>query len=157
MSDIPIHNETEYAFTPGILDQIRRDAIEYFGESIRAIRVQYGIERHAFNARTREMRYAFSPGDLGLIDTTVLLSDAHFNRDDPSIDDEDTDENADETPDKSDLDDVEIEPENSVETSIESLAEELEEEEPPRFQALEDEFDDLNEEDKNLPYNQDYD
>ncbi|MGQ4808759.1 hypothetical protein NKDENANG_02147 [Candidatus Entotheonellaceae bacterium PAL068K] len=129
MSDIPIHNETEYAFTPDILDQIRRDAIEYFGDSIRAIRVQYGIERHTFNVRTREMRYAFSPRDFDLIDTTVLFPGVHFNRDAPSIDDEDTDEKLDDD----------------------------EEEEPPRFQALEDEFDDLNEEDKKLPYNPDYD
>jgi hypothetical protein len=34
--------------------------------------VQYGIARHAFNARTREVRYAFSPTDFGLFDTTPL-------------------------------------------------------------------------------------
>jgi hypothetical protein len=63
MPDIPIQNETEYTLTASILEQIRRDALEYFGDSVRAIRVQYGIDRHAFNARTGEMRYAFSPGE----------------------------------------------------------------------------------------------
>jgi hypothetical protein len=45
--------------------QIIRDAQEHFGEEVRAIRVQSGIERHALNARTREVRYAFSPQDFG--------------------------------------------------------------------------------------------
>src|SRR6266852_6970615 len=43
----------------------RRDAQEHFGEEVSAIRVQDGIERHAFNARTHEVRYAFSPQDFG--------------------------------------------------------------------------------------------
>ena len=46
--------------------QIIRDTHEHFGEEIRAIRVQSGIERHALNARTREVRYAFCPQDFGL-------------------------------------------------------------------------------------------
>jgi len=45
--------------------QIIHDAQEHFGEEVRAIRVQSGIERHALNARTREVRYAFSPQDFG--------------------------------------------------------------------------------------------
>src|SRR5215475_564320 len=45
--------------------QIIRDAQEYFGEEVQAIRVQSGLERHAFNARTHEVRYAFSPQDFG--------------------------------------------------------------------------------------------
>jgi hypothetical protein len=45
--------------------QIIRDAQEHFGEEVRSIRVQAGIERHALNARTREVRYAFSPQDFG--------------------------------------------------------------------------------------------
>ena len=48
------------------MQQIIRDAQEHFGEEVRAIRVQSGIERHALNARTREVRYAFSPQDFGL-------------------------------------------------------------------------------------------
>src|SRR5215831_16115647 len=65
MTSIPIHNETEYALTDDITQQIIRDAQEHFGEEVRAIRVQAGIERHAFNTRTHEVRYAFSPKDFG--------------------------------------------------------------------------------------------
>src|SRR5262249_13963932 len=66
MTSIPIHNETNYPLTDDIMQQIIRDAHEHFGEEVRAIRVQSGIERHALNARTREVRYAFSPQDFGL-------------------------------------------------------------------------------------------
>jgi hypothetical protein len=65
MESIPIHNETDYTLTDDMTQQIIRDAQEHFGEEIRSIRVQSGIERHAFNARTREVRYAFSPQDFG--------------------------------------------------------------------------------------------
>src|SRR5262249_12534631 len=65
MARIPIHNETDYALTDDMMQQIIRDAQEYFGEEVRAIRVQAGIERHALNARTHEVRYAFSPQDFG--------------------------------------------------------------------------------------------
>jgi len=87
MSEISIQNETEYALTDNILDQIKREALEYFGESVNGIRIQYGIERHAFNARTGQVRYAFSPNDFGLIDT-ALFADLYSRTDDvPSIDD----------------------------------------------------------------------
>ncbi len=46
--------------------------MEYF-ESVNAIRIQYGIERHAFNARSGEVRYAFSPSDFGLVDTAMAF------------------------------------------------------------------------------------
>src|SRR6266571_3451473 len=52
--------------------QILRDAQEHFGEEVQAIRVQSGLERHAFNARTHEVRYAFSPQDFGFGHTTPL-------------------------------------------------------------------------------------
>src|SRR5438094_10500375 len=65
MASIPIHNETDYLLTNDMTQQIIRDAQEHFGEEVRAIRVQAGIERHAFNARTHEVRYAFSPQDFG--------------------------------------------------------------------------------------------
>ena len=65
MASIPIHNETDYLLTNDMTQQIIRDAQEHFGEEVRAIRVQAGIERHAFNARTREVRYAFFPQDFG--------------------------------------------------------------------------------------------
>src|SRR5215510_14886288 len=65
MASIPIHNETDYPLTNDMTQQIIRDAQEQFGEEISAIRVQSGLERHAFNARTHEVRYAFSPQDFG--------------------------------------------------------------------------------------------
>ena len=66
MVSIPIHNETDYPLTDDMMQQIIRDAHEHFGEEVRAIRVQSGIERHALNARTWEVRYAFFPQDFGL-------------------------------------------------------------------------------------------
>src|SRR4030095_236890 len=66
MARIPIHNETAYTLTEDITQQIIRDAQEHFGEEGRAIRVQSGLERHALNARTWEVRYAFFPQDFGL-------------------------------------------------------------------------------------------
>ena len=89
MSEIPIQNETDYTLPPPIIEQIKRDALEYFGESINAIRIQYGIERHAFNARSGEVRYAFSPSDFGLVDTSTAFPDNPARRDEvPSIDDD---------------------------------------------------------------------
>jgi hypothetical protein len=66
MPDILIHNETDYDLLPWIIDRIRAEAIEYFGESLHAIRIQLGIARHAFNPKTHEVRYAFYPSDYGL-------------------------------------------------------------------------------------------
>lgn len=34
--------------------------------------MQYGITRHAFNAQTREVHYAFAPTDFGLFDASPL-------------------------------------------------------------------------------------
>src|SRR2546427_2108971 len=65
MARIPIQNETDYLLTDDMMQHILRDTHEHFGEEVRAIRVQAGIERHAFNARTHEVRYAFSPQDFG--------------------------------------------------------------------------------------------
>ena len=85
MANIPIHNETTYTLTDDITQQIIRDAQEHFGEEVRAIRVQSGLERHALNARTWEVRYAFFPQDFGLgyrlptvqepLDPSAALSD----------------------------------------------------------------------------------
>src|SRR5262245_11825858 len=66
MASIPIHNETTYTLTDDITQQIIRDAQEHFGEEVRSIRVQSGLERHVFNTRTWEVRYAFFPQDFGL-------------------------------------------------------------------------------------------
>src|SRR5262245_62392099 len=75
MASIAIQNETEYILTEEMAEQIRRDAQEHFGEVVRSIRVQYSIERHALNARTGEVRYAFSPNDFGLVNTTTAFPD----------------------------------------------------------------------------------
>src|SRR5262249_11568372 len=75
MASIPIHNETDYPLTDDIMQQIIRDAQEHFGEEVRAIRVQAGLERHALNARTREVRYAFFPQDFGLGHTMPLVEE----------------------------------------------------------------------------------
>jgi hypothetical protein len=72
MASMPIYNETDYPLTDNMRQHIIRDVHEYFGGQVRSVRVQYGIARHAFNARTREVRYAFSPTDFGLFDTTSL-------------------------------------------------------------------------------------
>src|SRR3989442_73887 len=66
MVHIPIHNETTYPLTDVMTLEILRDAHDHFGEEVHAIRVQSGLARHALNARTREVRYAFSPQDFGL-------------------------------------------------------------------------------------------
>ena len=112
MASMPIHNETDYLLTDNMRQHIIRDVYEYFGGQVRSIRVQYGIARHTFNARTREVRYAFSPTDFGLFDTIPLpetsaspvalppLNDALgqedvFKLDDPSEDaDEDEEDSA---------------------------------------------------------------
>ena len=145
MASIPIHNETEYTLTDDMTKQMIRDAQEHFGEDVRSIRVQYGIERHAFNARTHEVRYAFSPNDFGLVDTTTTFPDTYYHPADiPSIDD-DTEEEV--IP--AAFDDVEADDDDSRrETSLESLEEGLEDEEDEEeFPELEDQFDDAEEED----------
>jgi hypothetical protein len=154
MPDFPIHNETEYSLTAAMLDQITRDALEYFGESVRSIRVQYGIERHAFNAKTGEMRYAFSPGDFGLIDMKVSFPDTyHTPRDVRSIDDEEEEE-----VDEVTFDEVEIEEEEEGAPTFESFDEEIEDvdnEEDSEFEAIEEDFEDLEEDDKEFLYDDD--
>jgi hypothetical protein len=67
MVSIPIANETPYTLTDAMRQDILHDAQEHFGDMVRSIRVQEGLERHVFNARTRQVRYAFSPTDFGLM------------------------------------------------------------------------------------------
>jgi len=138
MASIPIENETAYPLTEEMAQQIIRDAQEYFGEAVRSIRVQYGIERHAFNARTGEVRYAFSPNDFGLVDTTTAFPETYYHPADvPTIDD-DTDEDL--LP--AAFDDAETDNDDSRETSLESLEEGLEEEEEEDFPGLDDQDED---------------
>lgn len=157
MASIPIHNETEYTLTDDMTKQIIRDAQEYFGEEVRSIRVQYGIERHAFNARTHEVRYAFSPNDFGLVDTTTTFPETYYHPADiPSIDDDTEDAEEETIP--TAFDDVETDEEDRRETSLESLEEGLEEdeEEDERFPELEEQFEDAEEEDGFLFDDDDY-
>ena len=56
MARMPIHNETDYPLMDNMCQHIICDVHEHFGAQIHSIRVQYGIARHAFNARTREVR-----------------------------------------------------------------------------------------------------
>jgi hypothetical protein len=67
MANIPIANETPYTLTDAMRQDILRDAHEHFGDEVRSILVQEGLERHAFNARTHQVRYAFAPSDFGLV------------------------------------------------------------------------------------------
>lgn len=145
MSGIPIVNETEYDLTELILKQIERDAVEYFGESVRLIRIQYGIDRHAFNARSGELRFSFSPVDFGLTDNTVTRPDLYFADDVRSID-YDEDETLD---DEDDYEEIEVDEESSRETSLEAMAEDFDdddEDDVSRYQLLEEEFDEADEE-----------
>ncbi len=153
MSDIPIQNETDYTLPPPILDQIKRDALEYFGESVNAIRIQYGIERHAFNARSGEVRYAFSPSDFGLVDTTASFPEGMARTDDvPSIDD---DREAINTPtfDEGDVDDDETPEFASLDSDLDVVADD----DGADFQRIEADFDALEDSNNDFLYDDDYD
>ena len=154
MASIPIHNETEYTLTDEMTQQIIRDAQEHFGEEVSSIRVQYGIERHAFTARTREVRYAFSPNDFGLVDTTTAFPDTYYHSADiPTIDD-DTEPEEELTPVA--FEDVETDEEEPRETSLESLEEGMEEDEEEEIPALDDQFEDAEDEDSFIYDDDDY-
>ena len=156
MASIPINNETEYTLTDDMTKQIIRDAQEHFGEEVRSIRVQYGIERHAFNARTREVRYAFSPNDFGLVDTTTPFPDTYYHAEDiPSIDDDTEEEIIPAAFDDVDADDDD---DSRRETSLESLEEGLDddEDEEEEFPELEDQLEDPEEEDSFMYDDDDY-
>src|SRR6266571_8081453 len=80
MVHIPIHNETDYTLTDAMTLHILRDAHDHFGEEVHAIRVQSGLERHALNTRTREVRYAFSPQDFGVGHTMPTVQETPRSR-----------------------------------------------------------------------------
>ena len=153
MSDIPINNETDYSLPATILNQIKRDALEYFGESVHTIRIQYGIERHAFNARTGEVRYSFSPGDFGMVDTTSSLSDDYSRDDDvPSIDDDR--EDIPEIPfDEADVEDDETPSFSALEDDLDVVADD----DTPKFQSLDTDFESLEDAESNFLYDEGYD
>ena len=121
MANIPIHNETDYALTDAMTTHILRDAQEHFGEEVSAIRVQSGIERHAFNARTREVRYAFSPQDFGFVHTMPIAPEPPRSRRRSSRRDEEPE--ADILPASFEDSAVDAEDMEPLETSLESLDE----------------------------------
>src|SRR2546423_7895803 len=129
MVDMPIYNETDYVLTEAMTQHIIRDAQEHFGEEVRSVRVQSGIERHAFNVRTREVRYAFSPQDFGLVHTMPIVPEPpRSRRRRPRRDDETADEIL-----PAPFEEVEMEVEGEdlepLETSLESLDEGQDEDE----------------------------
>jgi len=150
MARIPIQNETDYALTDDMTKQIIRDAQEHFGEEVRAIRVQSGIERHALNARTREVRYAFSPQDFGLghlmpIAPEPQTSETPRSRRRPPQRDAETEEES--VPASlEDVEDVEEDME-PLETSLESLDEGQDDEEDDVF-TLDAPVEDMDEDDE---------
>ena len=121
MVNIPIHNETDYPLTDAMMEYILRDAQEHFGEEVRAIRVQSGLERHAFNARTHEVRYAFSPQDFGVVPTLSIAPEMPRSRRRPPRRDEEAE--ADILP--AAFEDVAVDAEETepLETSLENLDE----------------------------------
>ena len=148
MARIPIHNETGYTLTDDMTQQIIRDAHEHFGEEVRAIRVQSGLERHALNARTWEVRYAFFPQDFGLgsllpaVPESLIPSAAFPPRDDapeaailPAPFD-------DVAEDEEDAEDIEL-----LETSLDSLEEGQDDEEDDVF-TLDAPVEDIDEDDE---------
>ena len=144
MASIPIHNETAYTLTDDITQQIIGDAHEHFGEEVRAIRVQSGIERHALNARTREVRYAFFPQDFGLGHTMPTVQEPFdLSAALPTIEEE---------PEAAIIpapfEDVEEEDMEPLETSLESLDEGQDDEEEDDFFKLDDPVEDADEDDE---------
>src|SRR5215813_10985663 len=143
MASIPIHNETAYTITDDMTQQIIRDAQEHFGEEVRSIRVQSGIERHALNARTWEVRYAFFPQDFGLGHTMPAVQEpfaplAAF----PTRDEE---PEAVSISASFEEDEEEMEP---LETSLESLDEGQDDEEEGDFFKLDAPVEDIDEDDE---------
>ena len=147
MVDIPIHNETDYPLTDDMTQYIIRDAQEHFGEEVRSIRVQSGLERHAFNARTREVRYAFFPQDFGLVHTMPTDQEPLDHLAPlPHIDTE-----PEEAILPASFEDIEVEDLEPLETSLESLDEgrdDEEEDEEADFFKLDDPVDDAEEDEE---------
>jgi len=134
MVNIPIYNETTYTLTDVMTLEILRDAHDHFGEEVRSIRVQSGLARHALNARTREVRYAFSPQDFGFGHTIPLVQEPPRSRRRSPRRDEETEE-AEAAILPVPFEDVEMDVEamEPLETSLESLDEGQDEEEADVF------------------------
>jgi hypothetical protein len=149
MASIPIQNETDYTLTDDMTQQIIRDAQEHFGEEVHAIRVQAGIARHAFNARTREVRYAFSPQDFGLSHPMPMVQEHPASVADLPTIEEETDDAILPVP-FEDVADVEEDEEDMepLETSLESLDEEQDDEEEDDVFTLDAPVEDTDEDDE---------
>ncbi len=146
MVDIPIHNETDYPLTDDMTQHIIRDAQEHFGEEVRAIRVQSGLARHVFNARTREVRYAFFPQDFGFGHTMPTIQEPFDHLAPiPHIDTE-----PEEAILPASFEDIEVEEDlEPLETSLESLDEgQDDEEEEEDFFTLDDPVEDADEDEE---------
>jgi len=130
MANIPIHNETAYTLTEDITQYIIRDAHEHFGEEVRAIRVQSGLERHALNARTWEVRYTFFPQDFGLGHRMPTVQEPSASAAALSDMDAETEDAILPTPFEDEEDEEDMEP---LETSLESLDEGQDDEEEDVF------------------------
>lgn len=150
---VTIKNETDYSLSATVLNQIERDAIEYFGESVNHIRIQYGIARHAFNARTGEVRYSFSPSDFGLIDTTTTFTDSTSRDDDvPSIDDE-----REELTDSAFDGDTDGDDDAPAFVSLEDDLDVTTDDDGPKFQSLDTDFETLEDAERSFLFNEDFD
>jgi hypothetical protein len=155
MASIPIHNETAYTLTDDMTQQIIGDAHEHFGEEVRAIRVQSGIARHALNARTREVRYAFFPQDFGLGHTMPAVQEhAAAVADLPTIDEEPEAAIISVPFEVVEEDEEELEP---LETSLESLDEGQDDEEEDDVFTLDAPVEDTDEDDEDTVLEDDED
>ena len=146
MAHIPIDNETDYALNEAMTQAIIRDAQEHFGEEIRSIRVQSGLQRHALNARTREVRYAFSPQDFGVLPVLPTVPESPRTRRRPSRSDEEIEAEILPAP----FEDVEVDEEDMepLETSLESLDEGQDEDEEDGIFRLDAPVEDVDEDDE---------
>src|SRR3989442_111734 len=146
MAHIPIDNETDYALNEAMTQAIIRDAQEHFGEEIRSIRVQSGLQRHALNARTREVRYAFSPQDFGVLPVLPTVPESPRSRRRPSRSDEEIEAEILPVP----FEDVEADEEDMepLETSLESLDEGQDEDEEDGVFRLDAPVEDVDEDDE---------
>jgi hypothetical protein len=152
---MPIYNETDYVLTEAMTQHIIRDAQEHFGEEVRSVRVQSGIERHAFNVRTREVRYAFSPQDFGLVHTMPIVPETpRSRRRRPRRDDETAEEILPAPFEEVEVEvEVEVEDLEPLETSLESLDEgqdEDEDEDEDDVFKLDNQHDDEEDEDESF-------
>jgi len=155
MVDMPIYNETDYVLTEAMTQHIIRDAQEHFGEEVRSVRVQSGIERHAFNVRTREVRYAFSPQDFGLVHTMPIVPETpRSRRRRPRRDDETAEEILPAPFEEVEMEvevEVEVEDLEPLETSLESLDEgQDEDEDEDDVFKLDNQHDDEDDEDESF-------